>query len=169
MSRYDIVIVGAGHGGSACAIALRQTGYSGTIALVGEELGSPFKRPPLSKECLSGDESFDRMLIRPRAFWAERSIEMIAGTCVTAVDPAAHCVSASERRVIANGQLVSATDGVPRRSTCKGHDLVGVDAVRNRTDVDRLAGELPTIERVVVISSGYIGLEAAALLVPELT
>src|SRR3546814_12044647 len=39
-----------------------------------------------------------------------------------------------------------------------------VQAVRTRADVDQLMSELPTIERVVVVGGGYIGLEAAAVL-----
>lgn len=35
--RYNVLIVGAGHGGAQAAIALRQRGFTGTIGMAGEE------------------------------------------------------------------------------------------------------------------------------------
>src|SRR6185295_6420972 len=90
--RYDVVIVGAGHGGAQVAIALRQAQFSGTIALIGAEPELPYERPPLSKEFLCGDRPFERMLIRPAQFWQAQSIQMICGRFVLAVDAAAHRV-----------------------------------------------------------------------------
>ena len=51
---YDILIVGAGHGGAQAAIALRQARFEGSIAIVGDEPELPYERPPLSKEYFSG-------------------------------------------------------------------------------------------------------------------
>ena len=65
--RFDVVIVGAGHGGAQAAIALRQQGYAGSIAIVGGEPDLPYERPPLSKDYLAGEKTFERMLIRPPA------------------------------------------------------------------------------------------------------
>jgi 3-phenylpropionate/trans-cinnamate dioxygenase ferredoxin reductase component len=160
---FDIVIVGAGHGGSQVAIALRQRGYIGSIAVVGEEPELPYERPPLSKEYLAGERAFERLLIRPPAFWAERRVEMLLGKRVNAVDPARRVVTIGDEEV-GYGSLVWAAGGHARRLTCSGHDLAGVHSVRSRADVDRMIGELATVERVCVIGGGYIGLEAAAVL-----
>ncbi|HWI85284.1 MAG TPA: FAD-dependent oxidoreductase [Sphingomonas sp.] len=164
MSSYDILIVGAGHAGAQVAIALRQNKFAGSIAIIGDEPELPYERPPLSKDYLAGEKPFDRLLIRPPAFWHEREIEMLTGRRVIAVDAGAHQVTTADGRVIGYGNLVWATGGSPRRLTCSGHDLAGVHAIRNRADVDRLVGELPTTAHVVVIGGGYIGLEAAAVL-----
>ncbi len=43
---YDIVVVGAGHGGAQAAIALRQQKVAGTIAVIGDEPELPYERPP---------------------------------------------------------------------------------------------------------------------------
>ena len=93
MERYDTLIVGGGHAGAQAAIALRQGGYAGSIAIIGEEAELPYERPPLSKDYLSGDKPWERMLIRPAAFWAERDVAMLGGQRVVAVDAAAHCVT----------------------------------------------------------------------------
>ena len=164
MKTFDIVIVGAGHGGAQAAIALRQAKFEGTIAVIGAEPDLPYERPPLSKEYLAGDKSFDRILIRPAAFWQERGVEMLLGQEVTIVDPAAHEVTTAGGEAIGYRQLIWATGGSPRRLTCAGHDFAGVHTVRTRADADRMMAELPGVERAVVIGGGYIGLEAAAVL-----
>ena len=164
MSSYDVVIVGAGHGGAQAAIALRQAKFDGTIAVIGAEPELPYERPPLSKEYLAGDKAFDRILIRPAAFWQERGIDMLLGREVTAVDPAAHRVTTADGATIGYRHLIWATGGSPRRLACAGNDLAGVHTVRTRADADRMMAELPGVTQAVVIGGGYIGLEAAAVL-----
>jgi len=161
---YDVLIVGGGHGGAQAAIALRQEKFEGSIAIVGDEPELPYERPPLSKEYLSGDKTFDRILIRPEKFWEEREISMLLGQRVTAVDPAAHRVTLADGTSIGYGKLIWAAGGDPRRLTCDGHDLAGVHSVRTRAHVDQMMRELDGVEQVVVIGGGYIGLEAAAVL-----
>lgn len=162
--RADVVIVGAGHGGAQAAIALRQGKFAGSIAMVGDEPELPYERPPLSKDYLSGEKAFERILIRQPAFWEERQVRMMPGRRVVAVDPASRQLSFADGTTLGYGKLIWAAGGSPRRLSCEGHDLAGVHAVRTRADVDRMMAELPGVERVVVVGGGYIGLEAAAVL-----
>ena len=165
MTSYDVIIVGAGHGGAQAAIALRQQGFTGSIAMVGRDPLPPYERPPLSKEYLSGDKPFERLLIRPEAFWAEKGITLHLGKAVTRIDPEAHQVTLSGGDTMSYGQLIWAAGGNARRLSCSGGSLEGVHAVRDKADVDRLIAELAEgRRRVVVIGGGYIGLEAAAVL-----
>ncbi|MGP7794954.1 NAD(P)/FAD-dependent oxidoreductase [Sphingomonas sp. CLY1604] len=163
-AHYDVLIVGAGHGGAQAAIALRQAKFAGSIAILGDEPELPYERPPLSKDYLSGDKPFERLLIRPPTFWEERQVAMLLGRRALRVDPDARTVATDDGATFGYGQLIWATGGAPRRLSCSGHDLAGVHAVRTRADVDRLVGELPGTTRVAVIGGGYIGLEAAAVL-----
>ena len=162
--RYNVLIVGTGHGGAQAAIALRQRGFTGTIGMAGEEPEIPYERPPLSKDYLAGDKEFDRILIRPATFWAERNVAMLTGQRIIAVDPVAHVVTSQDGERIGYDSLIWAAGGHARRLSCQGHDLTGVHAVRSRADVDRMITELGTTTRVVVVGGGYIGLEAAAVL-----
>ncbi|WP_423828201.1 NAD(P)/FAD-dependent oxidoreductase [Sphingomonas oleivorans] len=163
--RYDIVIVGAGHGGAQAALTLRQQKFGGSVAIIGDEPEPPYERPPLSKDYLSGEKPFERILIRPATFWAERNVELLLGRRVVSVDPVAYEVTLADGATIGYGTLIWATGGSPRKLACSGHDLKGVHSVRTRADVDRMKEELPGTERVVVVGGGYIGLEAAAVLV----
>ena len=166
MMQADVVIVGAGHGGAQCAIALRQNGFTGSIAMIGRENEPPYERPPLSKEYFAREKTFDRLYIRPPHFWAEKDINLVLGTEVTAVDPKAKALTLSGGETCSYGTLVWATGGDPRRLACPGAELAGVHAVRTRADCDQLMGEIDGgVRNIVVIGGGYIGLEAAAVLI----
>jgi 3-phenylpropionate/trans-cinnamate dioxygenase ferredoxin reductase subunit len=165
MEKADVVIVGAGHGGAQCAIALRQAGFEGGIAVIGREPEYPYERPPLSKEYFAREKTFDRLYIRPPTFWADKDVTFHLGKEVTAVDPSAHALTLNDGTTFGYGKLVWATGGDPRRLSLPGAQLAGVFAVRTRQDCDLLMAEVDAGTRdIVVIGGGYIGLEAAAVL-----
>ncbi len=164
MSTFDIVIVGAGHAGAQAAIMLRQLKYEGSVAMIGDEAEPPYERPPLSKEYLAGDKTFDRILIRPAAFWPERDITMILGQRVVSVDADARRITLSDGAVHGYGKLIWAAGGTPRMLGCQGANATGVFGVRRRADADAIMARLPEVSRAVIIGGGYIGLEAAAVL-----
>ena len=165
MDKADIVIVGAGHGGAQCAMALRQNGFAGSIVVVGREPEYPYERPPLSKEYFAREKSFERLYIRPPAFWAEKNVDFRLGMEVTKVDPDARQLALSDGSSLGYGKLVWATGGDPRQLTCAGAELAGVHAVRTRADCDALMALVDAgTRKIVVIGGGYIGLEAAAVL-----
>ncbi len=159
---FDVLIVGGGHGGAQAALALRQHGFEGSVAIVTAEPELPYERPPLSKEYLAGEKEWERMLIRPAAVWADKSVTLRLGTRVEVVDPLAHRVTTDADATIGYGKLIWAAGGAPRRLS--GSRLVGVHTVRTRADVDAMITELPDVREAVVIGGGYIGLEVAAVL-----
>lgn len=164
MASYDVVIVGAGHGGAQAAVQLRQAGFEGSVAMIGDENEPPYERPPLSKEYMAGEKEFERILIRPAQFWKDRNIDLLLGKRVKRVDPAAKTVSVGDDEEIGYGKLIWAAGGSPRLLTCPGADADGIFSIRRRDDVDAIMARLPDIGHVAVIGGGYIGLEAAAVL-----
>jgi 3-phenylpropionate/trans-cinnamate dioxygenase ferredoxin reductase subunit len=144
---------------------LRQGGFTGSIALIGREPEPPYERPPLSKEYFAREKTFDRLYIRPPAFWEEKGVHLLLSTEVLAVDPSRKELSLSSGKTTGYGKLVWAAGGDPRRLSCPGSDLAGLHPVRTRADCDQLMGEIDGgVKNVVVIGGGYIGLEAAAVL-----
>lgn len=164
MPDFDALIIGAGHAGAQAAIALRQQGFEGRLAIVGDEAHLPYERPPLSKEFLSREKDFERILIRPAEFWQDKQVEMILGQRAEAVDAAGHSVTLSDGRVLTYGTLVWAAGCAARRLTCEGSDLAGVHVMRVREDAEAVLAALPGVQQVVIIGGGYIGLEAAAVM-----
>jgi 3-phenylpropionate/trans-cinnamate dioxygenase ferredoxin reductase component len=164
VKHFDVLVVGAGHGGAQAAIALRKRGFAGTIGVVSAERDVPYERAQLSKDYLSGESHFDRIVLRPEAFWRECDIALLLGRTVMTVKPTARRVVLQYGDIIHYGVLVWAAGGRPRNLTCNGARLQGVFTLRARSDIDDLRQELPSAERVVIVGSGYIGLEAAAAL-----
>lgn len=165
MGYFDVIIVGAGHGGAQAAVALRQQCFQGSIAIIGRDKNPPYERPALSKEYLAGERSFDRLLIRPENFWEKKEVTLMLGTEVVAVVPSSREVELSDGEKLKYGELIWSAGGAPRRLSCKGAELQGVHYVRDKSDVDGIMSQLDRGDRkVVVVGGGYIGLEAAAVL-----
>lgn len=161
---YDILIVGGGHGGAQAAIALRQAKYEGSIGVVDAEPEYPYERPPLSKDYFAGDKAFERIMIRPAAFWAERGVDMMLGLRVEVVDPSAHKVTLSDGAAVSYGNMIWAAGGSPRPLPVEGGNLPGMHVVRTRADVDGMLDGLDDVADIAIVGGGYIGLEAAAVL-----
>jgi NADPH-dependent 2,4-dienoyl-CoA reductase/sulfur reductase-like enzyme len=161
----DIVIVGTGHGGAQAAIALRQHGHLGTITMIGRDQMPPYERPPLSKEYLAGDKSFERIMIRPERFWADKGIDLRLGSGVSAIDGMKHQVTLSDGSTISYRKLIWSGGGDPRRLPVAGAGRKNVFYVRDKRDADAMMAALAEgANKAVVIGGGYIGLEAAAVL-----
>jgi NADPH-dependent 2,4-dienoyl-CoA reductase/sulfur reductase-like enzyme len=161
----DVAIVGTGHGGAQAAIALRQQGHEDSILMIGRETYPPYERPPLSKEYLAGEKGFERIMIRPEKFWADKGIELRLGRGVSEIDPLRHSLTLSDGTRIGYRKLVWAGGADPRRLGVPGANLRGIYYVRDRRDADAMIAALEAgAKRAVVIGGGYIGLEAAAVL-----
>ncbi|WP_432201460.1 NAD(P)/FAD-dependent oxidoreductase [Erythrobacter sp. W53] len=165
LDKADIIIVGSGHAGAQAAIGLRQAGNEESILILSREQEPPYERPPLSKDYLAGDKPFEKMLIRPADFWAERDVTLKLGVSVAEIDWMGHEVVLDDESRIGYRKLIWAGGGVARRLPCPGTELDGIHSVRTKADVDRLKAELAAgAKKAVVIGGGYIGLEAAAVL-----
>ena len=165
MSDYDVVIVGTGHGGAQAAIALRQNGFEGSIQMIGRDPNPPYERPPLSKEYLAGEKPFERIMIRPVKFWEDKNIGLTLGETVNRIDAEAKEILLGSGERVGYGRLIWSAGGDARRMSCPGSHLDGVHAVRDRRDVKQLMADLEGgAKNFVVIGGGYIGLEAAAVL-----
>ena len=162
--RFDVVIVGGGHGGAQVAVMLRTQKFMGSIAIIGDESELPYERPPLSKEYFAGEKAFERILLRPARYWDEREVTMLLGRRVASVDPSGHSVTTEDGEMIGYGKLVWAAGGHPRMLPIPGGDLPGVQGVRTRADADAMKAASESAKQIVVIGGGYIGLEAAAVL-----
>ena len=143
MDSFDVLITGSGHGGTHAATALRARGFTGSIGIASDEAELPYQRPPLSKGYLAGDIDRERLLLRPRTFWAEQGVTLLSGHRIDGVDPARRQVLADDGTRVGFRSLVWAAGSVARTLDCPGHELAGIHTLRSRADADLLQAAHP--------------------------
>jgi 3-phenylpropionate/trans-cinnamate dioxygenase ferredoxin reductase subunit len=161
----DVLIVGAGAAGSACAAALaRDRRFDGSILLVGREPDPPYERPPASKGYLRGEIERDATYIHPEWRWAERGVELLTRTSVMKLDPAARTAKLSSKEEVGFGQAVLATGANVRRLRVPGAELEGIHYLRTLGNADAIRRDAGGTEHVVLVGGSYIACEVAASL-----
>jgi 3-phenylpropionate/trans-cinnamate dioxygenase ferredoxin reductase subunit len=159
-----VVIAGAGLAGARAAEAMRVAGFDGRVVLIGEEVGAPYVRPPLSKEYLAGDVDRSAVDVHPVGWYAENRIERIAGHRAAVLDRGAHRLVLDDGRSLRYSRILLATGASPRPFPGPGASLPGVHYLRSLEDSTRLRAALSEGgRRVVIVGSGWIGLEVAAV------
>jgi 3-phenylpropionate/trans-cinnamate dioxygenase ferredoxin reductase subunit len=158
------VIVGASLAGGGAAGTLRQEGFDGRVVLIGAEPQTPYERPPLSKDYLRGESSFEQALVQPPDFYGENGIETRFGVRATRVDAAEKVVELGDEEHVAYDKLLIATGGRNRRFPVPGLDLEGIYDLRTVDDCDRIRAEITLGRKAVVVGMGFIGSEVAASL-----
>lgn len=153
-----IVIVGAGQGGFQAAASLRQEGFAGEIALIGDEPGLPYQRPPLSKAYLKSGNA-EALNLRPESFYAKNAITRVRAR-IDRIDRMAAAVFAGAE-AYPYDHLILATGTRNARPNIPGieHAL----DLRTLADAERIRGALGRPRRCAVIGGGFIGLEFAAV------
>jgi len=159
-----VVIVGAGQAGGQIAIDLRKHGYAGRVTIVGEEPHIPYKRPPLSKAYLAGAVGEEGLHVMPRANLEKNGIEFIGDARAVRIDRAKKQLELADGRALAYGQLALATGGRARPLPVPGADRPNVFLLRTIADVQKIRAHCQPGQRVAIVGGGFIGLEAAAVL-----
>jgi 3-phenylpropionate/trans-cinnamate dioxygenase ferredoxin reductase subunit len=154
----DVLIVGAGGAGAACAEALRAGGYDGSVLLAGRDVDPPYERPFCSKQYLCGDVSREETYLD-----VPDGVELRIRTSVMKLDPAARTAKLSgedlsfERAVLATGANV-------RRLRVDGAELEGIHYLRALGNADAIRADADEASRVVLVGGSYIACEVAASL-----
>ena len=156
------VIAGAGPAGARAAETLRARGFTGRVALVGTEPELPYERPPLSKGLLLGTAERADAYVHDADWYATNAVDLRTATTVSAIDADKHRVRLSSGDDFAYDKLLLATGATPRGLGVPGAGLGNVVALRTLADSDRIAELVQAGTRLVVVGSGWIGLEVAA-------
>lgn len=156
--------MGASLAGATAAATLREEGFDGRVVLVGEETHLPYERPPLSKEYLRSEATFEHALVRAADFYAEQAIETRFGVRAARLDPAERTVELAGGESLHYDKLLIATGARNRRAAIPGLDLEGVYDLRTVDDANRIRTEALLGRKAVVVGMGFIGSEVAASL-----
>ncbi len=156
-----ILIIGAGHAGTALCAALAANGQGKRIRLIGAEADLPYQRPPLSKSFLKNpDETLQGQ--RSQAWFAEQGIALHLGDALVDIDRAQRRVRLQSGQILNYSFLVLATGALARRLPALGEGLSNVAVLRTAQDARGLRQALQAAQRVTVLGGGFIGLEIAA-------
>jgi NAD(P)H-nitrite reductase large subunit len=136
-SSGKLVVVGAGQAGAAAAVMLRQSGYGGSITLLGDELHLPYRRPPLSKAYLRGSANFESLRLWPDSHYKRLQIALYLGTLVEGIDRGAKHVITSEGNFDYD-TLILATGSRARKLSIADVSLRGVLELRSLDDANAL-------------------------------
>ena len=160
----DVVIIGGGAAGFACAEMLRRRGYEGRLTILSDDSDAPCDRPNLSKDYLSGEAPEDWIPLRSEDFYAENDMDLQLNAVVTKIDAGARRVATADGRIYPFQRLLIATGAEPVRLPIPGADGPHVFTLRSLADSRAIIARAAHATSVVVLGSGFIGLEAAAAL-----
>lgn len=160
----DVLLVGGGVASAACAVALREGGFEGTVVLAGREPDPPYSRPPASKGYLSGALGRDDALYLPEGWYAAHDVELRTRLSVMKMDPAARTVKLSDRSELSFGSALLATGANVRRLNVDGADLDGIHYLRALRNADTIRADVEEASEIVLVGGSYIGCEVAATL-----
>ena len=154
------VIVGAGQAGGWAAIGMRQAGFDGRILLVGDEAWRPYERPPLSKAVLTETTEPSIAYFHAEERYAEQRIELLLGTAVAEIEPAAHRIRLTDGRTFDYDRLLLTVGGGARHLPIHGGDKALY--LRTLEDARLIRSRLSEARNVICIGAGVIGLEIAS-------
>jgi len=156
-----LVIVGSGPAAVSAAEAFRDHNPDDPIRIITDDPALPYARPPLSKEFLRGEAEPTDAELHPATWFDERSIELVRGVSVDAIDVAG-------RHVTVDGKhrpyrwLILACGAKPVPFPVPGGETALL--LRSLADAQSLRDAAVKAGSAVVIGAGFIGCEAAASL-----
>lgn len=156
-----IAIAGAGQAAGRAVHGLRQAGYDGGIILVGDETALPYERPPLSKGFLTGEQTFEGMLLNAADFYREANVDLVMGRRAQSIDLHGRQLVLEDGRGLAFDALLLATGSRARELPGLPPDNRVCFSLRNHADALALQAQLKPGRRIVLIGGGFIGLEVA--------
>ncbi|SNT70504.1 FAD-dependent oxidoreductase [Psychrobacter sp. LV10R520-6] len=161
------VIVGGGAAGFMTAHHLRNTGYGGKITLISKDDKAPYNRPLLSKAFLAGNMPEEKLLLGGSDWAQKNNIDLCLSQTVSEVLPNECTIivssEAEEDKKLSADFLVVATGASPIVPPIKGANLDGVYTLRSMDDA-KLIKAATHDQRVVIIGTGFIGMEVASAL-----
>jgi 3-phenylpropionate/trans-cinnamate dioxygenase ferredoxin reductase subunit len=160
----DFLLVGGGMASAHCAAELRKRGAEGSILLAGREPEPPYERPPLSKEYLRGEAQRSDAYVNQPGWYEENGVELLTGTNVMALDPAARMAKLQGGEEVSFGSALLATGAMVNILRVEGGENEGIHYLRAFGNSEAIAADAEAAEHVVLVGGSYIASEVAASL-----
>ena len=157
-----VVIIGASITGVYTTTALIRNGFDGHITLIDKKDVFPYNTYPLSKEWMMDLDEMDPPLLKEKEYYEENNINLKLNTKVDSINWEEQTVTTDLDEIIPYDHLVIATGSKLRKITLAGDDAKGIFYLREFNDAKKIKQWMKDIEDVVIIGSGFIGLEFAS-------
>jgi 3-phenylpropionate/trans-cinnamate dioxygenase ferredoxin reductase subunit len=157
-----LVVIGASYAGIQGALSARDAGYAEPITVVADEAWLPYQRPPLSKDFLTELATEESLMLRDKAFFDNKGIDLILGVRATDIDRQSRKILLGGHSALSFDKLLIGTGSHARKLAVPGADLGGVRYLRTMQDAIELKDSLRDASEIVVVGGGFIGLEVAA-------
>ncbi len=167
LTETHTIIVGGGAAGFMTAHQLRNTGYGGKITLISADDKAPYNRPLLSKAFLAGNMPEEKLLLGGADWASKQDINLCLNQTVSEVLPNERTIIVKDKKGNSDKQtadfLVVATGAEPKIPPFQGAELDGVYTLRSMDDA-KLIKAATHDQRVVIVGTGFIGMEVASAL-----
>lgn len=151
-----IVVVGNGIAGLTAAETIRESGFTGQLLIVGEEVHAPYSRPALSKSAMVESGEMTAHLLSS----SEHGAEEILGVRAVSLSVVKNLLTLSDGTKLEYDGLVIASGVHPRRLR---EDLDIEMTFHTIEDALRLREVLKVKPKVVIIGAGVLGMELASI------
>ena len=128
---------------------------------------APYDRTALSKSFLASETSMDELELISKEKLAEKGIELILDRQVSKIDLAHKKIIFSDGGDLAYDACLAAPGCARARPDIAGTDLLGVYTLRSKSDGLRLKLAASEAKSIVIVGSGFIGMETAAVFADE--
>jgi NADPH-dependent 2,4-dienoyl-CoA reductase/sulfur reductase-like enzyme len=165
MAEARFVILGGGMVAGYAAKQMVELGLKpGELAILSADTAIPYERPPLSKGFLAGKDSEDSIRINSNNFYHEHGIDVKLGCEIRSIDAKQKRLNLKSGGPVKFNKLVVATGARPRTLNIPGASSENLFYLRSMNDSKAIRAAAQSAKRVVVIGSGFIGMEVAAVL-----
>lgn len=160
--KEKVVIIGASITGVYAVGELVKSKFDGDITLIDSKDVYPYNTYPLSKEWMRDRDEMDPPLLKKKEYYKENNINLKLNTRVDSINWEDKTITTHLDEIIPYDHLIIATGSKLRELTLPGDDAKGVFYLREFNDAKMIKKWAKDTEDVVIIGSGFIGLELAA-------
>jgi len=153
------LIIGNGVAGTTAAENIRKLDKTGKITVVTEE-ATPFYYRMRLPDFISGDLTEDKLNGKKDQWYKDQGIDLKLNTRIQGANLAKKVVTSQSNQEISFDRLLIATGSRSFIPPMKGADKKGVFALRSIQDARDIVAWAKSIQKVVLIGGGLLGLEA---------
>jgi 3-phenylpropionate/trans-cinnamate dioxygenase ferredoxin reductase subunit len=160
--KEKVVIIGASITGFYVMNELVKQNFAGEITIIDSKSVYPYNPYPLTKEWMMDLDNMEPPLLAEKSFYTENNIDLRLNTTITSINPEDQTITTQGDETIPYDHLVIATGSTLRKLSLPGDDAEGVFYLRDFDDAKKIKRWARDSENVVIIGSGFIGLELAS-------